>query len=81
MTSDPVVNTLAPYASVIAQITPGISAYESHNFRDSTNSGDGFAPRMPLANSQFQSDIEFYVGKIDTLFLDKSGGQLTIARG
>ena len=35
---------------------------------------------MPLANSQFQSDIEFYVGKIDTLFLDKSG-QLVLQEG
>jgi hypothetical protein len=76
----PVVNTAMPYASVIAQITPGTTAYESHNFRDSTNLGDGFAPRMPLANSQFRSDIEFYVGKIDTLFLDKSG-QLVLQEG
>ena len=76
----PVINTTEPYASVIAQITPGVAAAESHNFRDSTNLGDGFAPRMPLANSQFQSDIEFYVGKIDTLFLDKSG-QLVLQEG
>ena len=57
-----------------------MSAYDSHNFRDTNNDGDGFAPRMPLANSQFQSDIEFYVGKIDTLFLDK-GGQLRLVDG
>ena len=76
----PVVNTLDPFESVIAQITPGVTAYESRNFKDSTNEGNGFAPRMPLANSQFQSDIEFYVGKIDTLFLDKSG-KLFIADG
>ena len=76
----PIVNTTAPYASVIAQITPGVTSYDSHNFRDSTNLGDGFAPRMPLANSQFQADIEFYVGKFDTLFLDK-GGQLVLQEG
>ena len=61
----PIVNTAEPYASVIAQATPGVSAFDSHNFRDTNNSGNGFAPRMPLANSQFQADIEFYVGKID----------------
>ena len=76
----PIVNTAEPYASQIAQITPGLTSVDSHNFRDSTNLGDGFAPRMPLANSQFQSDIEFYVGKIDTLFLDKSG-QLVLQEG
>ena len=69
----PVINTEAGFPSVIASITPGVTSVEGINYRDSTNAGNGFAPRMPLPNSQFQSDIEFYVGKFDTLFLDKSG--------
>ena len=76
----PVVNTAAGFPSVIATITPGVTSVEGTNYRDSTNAGNGFAPRMPIANSQFRSDIEFYVGKFDTLFLDKSG-QLIIQEG
>ena len=76
----PVVNVSPPDGSVIATITPGIDAQNAFNFKDSTNGGDGFAPRIPVSNSQFQSDIEFYVGKFDTLFLDRTG-RLVLTEG
>ena len=67
----PIVNTTGINASRIAQIEPGLAAAEAVNFRDTTTNGNGFAPRMPVPNSQIRSDSEYYVGKIDSLFLTK----------
>lgn len=69
----PIVNTTGVYASVINIINDGVTATNAFNFRDTSVSGDGFAPRLPVPNSQIQSDIEYYVGKFDSLFLTKKG--------
>ena len=71
----PIINTKDnSYKSYINIITDGVTSVDAVNFRDTSADGDGFAPRLPVPNSQIQSDIEYYVGKFDTLFLNKDGG-------
>lgn len=65
----PVVNS----GSVIASITPGVDSQNSTNFLDSSNGGDGFVPRIPIPDSLFRCDLEYYVPRYDSVFLDSSG--------
>ena len=66
----PIVNTLD---SVIASITDDVTAGFATNFKDETFDGNGFANRIPVANTEFQCDISYYLPRYDSLFLDKSG--------
>tara|TARA_R110002050_G_scaffold292587_1_gene448063 strand:- start:5453 stop:12940 length:7488 start_codon:yes stop_codon:yes gene_type:complete len=69
----PTVNTGGTQASSIAKITDGVDAQSAINFRDTTNGGNSSAPRMPIPGTQFQSDLEYYLPKFDSLFLDSRG--------
>lgn len=83
----PIVNTTGANPSVIASIeqfvpySPTLTfPAGSTNFIDSSDDGNAFVPRMPVPGSQFKCDIEYYLPKIDSLFLDKSG-EFKIVRG
>lgn len=78
----PSVNYVGPNKSYIARLESE-SQISSTDFRDSTfgtNAGNGSIPRMPVFNSTFSCDIEFYLGRIDSLFLDKTG-ELILKKG
>ena len=66
----PIVNT---EDSVIASITDDVTAGFAVNFKDTNFDGNAFAPRIPVANTEFQCDISYYLPRYDSLFLDKSG--------
>jgi len=66
--------------SYIPLLTPDRSTETSVNFLESKNGGDGTVSRIPIPGSQFRCDIQHYLPKIDTLFLDKTG-KMTISHG
>ena len=77
----PIINFSGPNATVLATITSGVDVrLVTGNFRDSSNGGVGFAPRLPLVDSTFRCDIEYYQGRIDSLFLS-ANGDLTLSQG
>ena len=76
----PVVNTTGREESVISLLTPGVDAQGATNCRDTTFDGNGFAPRIPVSGSQFQSDISYYLPRYDSLFLENTGA-LTLVEG
>ena len=69
----PTVNTTGTEASVIARITDGVDSQDAINFRDSSNGGNSSTPRMPIPGTQFQADLEYYLPRYDSLFLDSRG--------
>ena len=85
----PVVNTADPQPSVIATITDGQGQQGSKNFLDTTfegsqvgapAAGDAFVPRLPIPGTQFQCDVEYYLPRIDSLFIEKDGS-LNLVKG
>ena len=58
----------------------GVDAQGAQNFRDTVNGGNATAPRMPIPGTQLQADLEFYLPKYDSLFLDTRGA-LTLISG
>ena len=76
----PILNVAPPNPSVISITKNGVSSLDAYNFRDTRNGGNAFVPRIPIPNSQFESDIQFYLPKIDSLFLEKTG-KMTIVEG
>lgn len=66
----PIINTKD---SVIASITDDVTAGFATNFKDTNFEGNAFVPRIPVANTEFQCDISYYLPRYDSLFLDKSG--------
>ena len=44
-----------------------------YNFYGTDVGGNAFVPDIPIPTTQFESDIEYYLPKIDSLFLDKTG--------
>ena len=75
----PVINFSGANASVLASVTSGVDAQSAGNFRDSSNGGVGFNSSSSLVDSTFRCDIEYYQGRIDSLFLS-SNGNLTCPR-
>ena len=77
----PIVNTSGENASFTPILTDRLT-------EDSTNydtlkvdaTSNAHVPRIPIPTTQFKADIDFYLPKIDTLFLDKSG-QMIIKEG
>ncbi len=69
----PIVNTLEETSSKIATIEDGVSSFNSSNYLDTSNRGNGFVPRLPIPFSQFQCDLEYYLPRYDSLFLEKTG--------
>ncbi len=76
----PIVNTLPGKESKIATIVNGVTSFDSTNYLDTSNGGNGFVPRLPIPFSQFQADIEYYLPRYDSLFLDKNG-QMILMEG
>ena len=76
----PILNVAPPNPSVLSITKATRSALDAYNFRDTRNGGDGFAPRIPIPNSQFECDVQFYLPKIDSLFLEKTG-KMTLVEG
>ncbi len=74
----PIVNTGEGDPSKISTITPEVSAMNSTNFKDATNGGNAFVPRMPIPYTDFQCDLSYYLPRIDSLFIDKTGKLLLI---
>ncbi|QIN96881.1 structural protein [Synechococcus phage S-N03] len=66
-------------SSVIASITDGVDAQSSTNFRDSSNGGDAFAPRIPIADTNFRCDMQYYMPRYDSVFLESNGTMSIIA--
>lgn len=69
----PIVNTTGNNPSVLATLVDNRDQQGALNFISSVTDGNAFVPRVPIPGSQFKCDIEYYVPKIDSLFLDKSG--------
>lgn len=62
---------------------PGIDGADSQsakNFRDTSQGGNSDVPRFLLPGSLFECDIEYYLSRIDSLFLDKNG-ELRLTQG
>lgn len=76
----PSVNTTGVNSSEIAKITSGVDSQSSINYRNSTNGGNATTPRMPIPGTQLRADLEFYLPKYDSLFLE-SNGALTLISG
>tara|TARA_R110002050_G_scaffold15817_2_gene48350 strand:+ start:962 stop:8479 length:7518 start_codon:yes stop_codon:yes gene_type:complete len=84
----PVVNSTGASSTVIPTIVDGRSQQGAVNFNDSTfrgagagkpDEGDAFVPRIPISGTQFQCDIEYYLPKVDSLFLEKDGSLNLVA--
>ena len=75
----PSVNTTGADPSVVPGIS-GAGTLNSRNFRDSTLGGSADVPRFMVPGSLFQCDIEYYLARIDTLFLDRTG-ELRLTQG
>lgn len=65
--------------SVIASVTDGTDSQSSTNYRDSSNGGDGFVPRIPIAETLFRCDMEYYLARYDSLFLSSNGSMALIS--
>lgn len=76
----PIVNTLGSDASVLEAVEDGVTAQVSTNFADASIGGNAHVPRSPIPGTFFQCDIQYYLPKIDSLFLDRSGA-LTLISG
>jgi hypothetical protein len=70
----PSVNTAGANASKIALIEPGIDEQNAINFRDSTKGGNSDVSRSLEIGSTFVCNVESYLPRIDSLFLDSNGG-------
>lgn len=68
----PTVNTLPGNASQLPGIS-GLDAQSSTNFRDASQGGNADVPRFLVPGSILQCDIEYYLSRIDSLFLDQDG--------
>lgn len=75
----PSVNTAGTNPSSIPGIS-GADSINSRNFRDSTLGGNSDVPRFMVPGSLFYCDIEYYLARIDTLFLDRTG-ELRLTQG
>ena len=58
--------------SKIATITKA-TAENAINFKDVNYDSDAFAPRIPVSGSTFQFDMSYYLPRVDSLFLEKTG--------
>ena len=75
----PVVNTLGEDPSVKPSLS-NQTTVECTNFKEydisnglAVSGPNGYAPYMPIPSSSFECDIEYYLPKIDTLFVDNTG--------
>lgn len=76
----PIVNTNAIDPTVVSVLFSDKESSTAKNFRNTKNTGNGFAPNIPIANSVIQCDIQHYQPKIDSLFLDRYGN-MTLKQG
>ena len=73
----PIVDSVS---SKISTITDGIDEQNSTSFNDLSKGGDAFVPRIPIPGTYFLCDVQYYLPKIDSLFLEKTGA-LTLIPG
>ena len=88
----PVVNTLstgpAAEPSLLSPLVDGLctqgtatgTRLSDTNFNGGVNNGNGFIPSFPVPGTRFESNIQYYLSRIDSVFLD-AGGNITIRRG
>jgi hypothetical protein len=88
----PVVNTLATGSgavpSLLSPVTPGLctqgtadgSRQSDTNFLGGNNNGNGFVPSFPIPKTRFECNIQYYLSRVDSVYLDKSG-QILLLRG
>lgn len=69
----PTVNAEGDRKSMIATITPGLDSIDAANFLNESFNGDGDVNRLPVPGTNIRCDVEYYLAKYDTVFLDKSG--------
>ena len=69
----PIVNTDSTTGSTLPSLNLTDPTDKLVNYLNPKVSGDGFVPAMPVPGTQFKCDIENYLPKIDSIFLDKSG--------
>ena len=62
------------------QGTANGSRLSDTNFRDAVNSGNAFVPNFPIPKTRFECDIQYYLPRVDSLFLEKTGA-LTLLQG
>jgi hypothetical protein len=74
----PVVNTTGSNPSQISAIADGVDAQNAINFRGSSNGGNAFVPRIPIIETQFRCDLEYYLPRYDSLFLQSNGSMALI---
>jgi hypothetical protein len=70
----PIVNTTGTAPSILPVITDDRDATTSTNFRDAAAyDGNAVVPRFPVRGSLFICDIAYYMPRIDSIFLEKTG--------
>tara|TARA_R110002050_G_scaffold31075_1_gene79472 strand:- start:5448 stop:13094 length:7647 start_codon:yes stop_codon:yes gene_type:complete len=70
----PIVNTTGTSPTIIPTNTPGRDATSATNFRDAgAYDGNAVVPRMPMVDSNFQCDMSYYMSRIDSLFIERTG--------
>ena len=69
----PIVNTQAGTTSVIASLTSGVDEQGSSNFLDTSNAVT--LSSSALIGTQFQCDLEYYLPRFDSLFIDSTGAR------
>ena len=74
----PIVNTDENTGSDLAFQAGGVDVQGATNYLDSSVGGNGFVPRMPIPSTPFQCDLEYYLGRVDSLFLSDAGDTVLI---
>ena len=69
----PIVNTDVTTGSTLPLLNTTDPTDKLINYLNPKVSGNAFVPAMPVPGTQFKCDIENYLPKIDSIFLDKSG--------
>lgn len=72
----PIVNTGPIDPSVISLLFSEKEVATAKNFKDTRNGGNAFSANIPVANTLIQCDIQHYMPKVDTLFLDRYGNMV-----
>ena len=88
----PVVNTLAEGAgaepSLLSPLVSGLctqgtadgSRQSDTNYLDGNNGGNGFIPSFPTPSTRFEANIQYYLGRVDSVYL-AADGSMNLLRG
>jgi len=75
----PIMNTDPTTGSTIPLLDNTKTTDKLTNYLTPKVSGNAFVPQIPVPGSQFKCDIQKYLPKVDSLFLDKSGKVVLIS--